>query len=160
MSSAGHLPPPAPFINLPHPRGGTFLFLLLLLLHCFFANSPNPRVLSCRLEARATATTAAKAKAKEVRASGQDGQPLVQLPVRLHSAHQLQVGSEAHWLHCGPHGRRRHWEEPPAPGLPGLVAVQHLVRQLLLPGLHGAALLHQGEIKVALLPLFCFLFFT
>lgn len=142
------------------PGGGTFLFLLLLLLHCFFANSPNPRVLSCRLEARATATTAAKAKAKEVRASGQDGQPLVQLPVRLHSAHQLQVGSEAHRLHRGPHGRRRRWEEPPAPGLPGLVAVQHLVRQLLLPGLHGAALLHQGEIKVALLPLFCFLFFT
>ena len=35
-----------------------------------------------------------------------------------------------------------------ATGLPGVVAVQHPLRQLLLPGLHGPHLLHQGEVLV------------
>ena len=35
-----------------------------------------------------------------------------------------------------------------ATGLPGVVAVQHPLRQLLLPGLHGPHLLDQGEVLV------------
>lgn len=53
-----------------------------------------------------------------------NGQPFLQLPFRLHPSYQLQICSQACWIHCSEHGE--HWQES-SPRLSSLVAVQHLV---------------------------------